>query len=267
MSFSRQLKVALSRPFFSLVARQKGLVVVTLHNIKSTDFEWFSQLIEFIDNNFGIMSDSSETKVILTFDDGFLSNVILADKVLSKYGVKALFFITEGFIGLDNDDAFQFAQQYFYPNSHLSDNLKSECKAMSWEDVRFLVAQGHTIGAHTRTHPVLSSLTEHECRDEIINSADRLEKRINQQINYFAFPFGTPEVVARNIIKMSTDRFDFVFSNVRGGIKDSPGNHFLFRQNLVLGDPFWLVKAMIEGRLDWLYRKSQQLAHSKFLKP
>jgi len=209
------------------------------------------------------MPDNSKAKILITFDDGFFSNIILADKVLSKYGMRAIFFVAEGFIGLGEEESLKFAKDNLYPNSILSNDQQSECQSMSWDDVGWLVDQGHTIGAHTRTHPKLSSLTEKECYDEIIKSADQLEKRIDQKINHFAFPFGTLESVNRSSIKMATGRFEFVFSNVRGNFEKSPGNHFLFRQNLVPGDPLWLVKAMIEGRLDWRYRKAQQSAHSQ----
>ena len=270
---ARKLKGTLLRPFLSLIRREKGLVVITLHNIRVIDFKWFDQLMQLIKSNFGFatveeigfrpIAQPPVSKVVLTFDDGFSSNRILADKILSKYGVKAIFFVTEGFIGLGEEESLKFAQRNLYPNSILSNNQKSECKSMSWDDVGWLVDQGHTIGAHTRTHPKLSSLAEEECFDEIIKSADQLEKRIAHRINHFAFPFGTMESVNRSSIKMATGRFEFVFSNVRGSIEKSPGNHFLFRQNLVPGDPLWLSKAMIEGRLDWRYRKAHQSAHSQ----
>ncbi|MDT7041523.1 polysaccharide deacetylase family protein [Candidatus Nitronereus thalassa] len=59
------------------------------------------------------------------------------------------------------------------------------------------------IGAHTVTHPVLSSLSLSEQRDEILQSKEGLEEKLNRPILSFAYPYGersdysvqTPELV------------------------------------------------------------------------
>jgi peptidoglycan/xylan/chitin deacetylase (PgdA/CDA1 family) len=47
-----------------------------------------------------------------------------------------------------------------------------------------------TIGAHTITHPQLSSLGEEEQRYEIIESGRQLELLIEKEVKVFAYPFG-----------------------------------------------------------------------------
>jgi peptidoglycan/xylan/chitin deacetylase (PgdA/CDA1 family) len=46
------------------------------------------------------------------------------------------------------------------------------------------------IGAHTVTHPVLSSLSEEEQRAEIKDSKSRLEEILGQPVTSFSYPFG-----------------------------------------------------------------------------
>ena len=47
-----------------------------------------------------------------------------------------------------------------------------------------------TIGAHTRTHPQLSSLNFNEQEEEILSSKETLEKYLKQSVSVFAYPFG-----------------------------------------------------------------------------
>ena len=136
---------------------------------------------------------------------------------------------------------------------------------MSWGDVEWLLDQGHQVGAHSANHiKLIDSETESDLHEEILNSTERLEKRLGSRINTFAFPFGGCSDIGLRALSLAKDRFDYTFSNVRGSVADSPGSHFLFRQNLVPGDPLWLVKAMIEGRMDWKYRRARLAAHHRF---
>jgi peptidoglycan/xylan/chitin deacetylase (PgdA/CDA1 family) len=48
-----------------------------------------------------------------------------------------------------------------------------------------------TVGAHTRTHPWLSTLSETEQREEIVGSRSRLEAMIDRPVDTFAFPYGS----------------------------------------------------------------------------
>ncbi len=262
--------------FFSvLMPKSQGITVVTLHNILERDFQWFEEFVTYIDGTYGFINPDDffnnyinigkVPKILLTFDDGFLSNKILAESILEKYNTKAIFFVTEGFIGLNLTDSFSFSDRNFYPASKINKEDIGNHRSMSLDDVKWLSNHGHTIGAHTATHPVLSKINKQDkLIDEIVFSADRLESNVGVKINIFAFPFGMPKVVNTKIMKLIIKRFDFVFSNVRGNIDSSPSKYFLFRQNIVPGDPMWLVKLIIEGRLDWRYKKVQNIAHKKF---
>lgn len=53
-------------------------------------------------------------------------------------------------------------------------------------------AAGMQIGAHTMTHPILSSLPEQEARREIADSRDWLEALIGSRVELFAYPNGGP---------------------------------------------------------------------------
>ena len=63
---------------------------------------------------------------------------------------------------------------------------------MSSAQVRMLAEEGMEIGAHTISHPILTSLTDEEAREEIHGSKERLESIIGQSVGLFAYPNGRP---------------------------------------------------------------------------
>ena len=129
------------------------------------------------------------------------------------------------------------------------------------QDIRWLKSNGHVIGAHTASHKAVSLINDpDEALDEIVRSADRLEQKIGVAINAFAFPYGTPELVSKYALNLASKRFKYIFSNVRGSLEDSPSQEFIFRQNITPGDSMWLVKLIIEGRLNWNHKKLRRLS-------
>ena len=274
-AFIRQLAVNLLRPVLSLSKTNEGLVAVTLHNILEENEEWFDQFISTIVSTYGFVDPKIDLskplaaeglKVLLTFDDGFRSNRIIAEKILDKYGVKGVFFLTEGFIGLSPQDAVTFSDRRFYPNSKLNITDPLRYAAMSWDEVRWLQENNHVIGAHTATHPMLSEIKdEKELTDEIIGSADRMGERLGIRIDCFAYPFGTLNAVSSTVSQLVAQRFKLAYSNIRGSINASPSRAFLYRQNIVpVNDSIWIAKAIIEGKLDWRYWRDRQKAHIQF---
>ncbi|WP_422928075.1 polysaccharide deacetylase family protein [Singulisphaera sp. PoT] len=61
---------------------------------------------------------------------------------------------------------------------------------MGWEGVRRLVSSGMTVGAHSRSHRRLSSLSEDEQRDELEGSKKILEREVGREVTTIAYPFG-----------------------------------------------------------------------------
>ena len=61
---------------------------------------------------------------------------------------------------------------------------------MTWAQIRVLRRMGHSIGAHTHTHPVLASLTAEQQRFEIVESKRILEEQLGSRVRLFAYPYG-----------------------------------------------------------------------------
>ncbi len=64
---------------------------------------------------------------------------------------------------------------------------------MSCEEVRGLRTAGMEVGAHTRSHPILSGLTNDQAMSEISGGKTDLEVILDESVNVFAYPNGNPE--------------------------------------------------------------------------
>jgi len=49
-----------------------------------------------------------------------------------------------------------------------------------------------TIGAHTRGHFAIAKLSEERALDEMVGSADRIERELGRRPIHFSFPYGDP---------------------------------------------------------------------------
>jgi peptidoglycan/xylan/chitin deacetylase (PgdA/CDA1 family) len=102
----------------------------------------------------------------LTFDDGFESCASLAE-----LGVPATVFVTTGWIGGRHPDA-------------------PDAAMLSEDGVRRLHAAGIEIGAHTATHPDLTTLGFDAARDELSSARLTLESLLEAPITSAAYPYG-----------------------------------------------------------------------------
>ena len=102
--------------------------------------------------------------IVLTFDDGHLSNHDLALPILLNNKLKATFFITAGLIGTD--------------------------ETMNWGQIRSLHRAGMEIGSHTLTHRPPSTLTDEELRHELVKSRCILEDGLGAPVTSISSPTG-----------------------------------------------------------------------------
>ena len=170
-----------------------------------------------------LKKEVSNKRVMITFDDGYKSNKKLEELILRPKNIKSLFFITTDFISLNKTKAFEFVRKKFFPqstdNSLYNTEVKDNFLPMKWDELKELVDYGNTIGAHTKSRSVLSNLTFDDQRKEIIESKEIIEKKLNINVEHFAFPFGSPDSINNDSIKIMFNEFSYNFCNVRGTFK------------------------------------------------
>jgi peptidoglycan/xylan/chitin deacetylase (PgdA/CDA1 family) len=76
----------------------------------------------------------------------------------------------------------------------------TEYRPMTWAQLRTLAREGFDVGAHTRTHPMLSRVIPERLLDEIQGCKEHIERNLGFPVRHFAYPNGqredyTPQVV------------------------------------------------------------------------
>jgi peptidoglycan/xylan/chitin deacetylase (PgdA/CDA1 family) len=76
------------------------------------------------------------------------------------------------------------------PGFKPTDAQRAEYDLASWNELKSLDPRVVTIGSHTMTHPILTSLTTEETDTEMRESRYALEKRMQREISIFCYPNG-----------------------------------------------------------------------------
>jgi peptidoglycan/xylan/chitin deacetylase (PgdA/CDA1 family) len=85
-------------------------------------------------------------------------------------------------------------------------------------ELRQLLAQGMSIGAHTLSHPVLSQQSSDHAWREISESRSSLEQALGHSVWALAYPYGDPASVTTREFQMAERAgFECAFMNVGGG--------------------------------------------------
>ncbi|MCH5199320.1 MAG: polysaccharide deacetylase family protein [Oscillospiraceae bacterium] len=107
------------------------------------------------------IDDSGEKTVYLTFDEGYENGYTAAIlDTLKEAGVKAVFFVT-----------------YDY--------------CVSAPDlVERMIAEGHTVGNHSYSHPSFPECSEDEVKDEVMLLHDYVKENFGYEMTLFRFPKG-----------------------------------------------------------------------------
>ncbi len=107
---------------------------------------------------------AGSTRVVLTFDDGHVSNHSAALPALSDLGFRGIFFVTTDWIGKE--------------------------KYMSAEMIRDLASAGMIVGSHGRSHRFLTALSGDELREELAGSRKVLEEITGGAVDSLSAPGG-----------------------------------------------------------------------------
>lgn len=114
--------------------------------------------------------------VVITFDDGYQDARVLAAPVLARLRLPATLFLVSTLVGEGKVWA--------------GDGELAGRPLVSWEDVDELRASGFELGAHTRTHPILTELPPKKLDAEIAGSRADLAERLGAPPSAFAYPKG-----------------------------------------------------------------------------
>jgi len=132
----------------------------------------FSDLADFFEHG----RELPKLPVIITLDDGWVTQYENALPFLSKYHFPATFFVVTDYIG----------HRGF----------------VSWPQLQTLITDGMKIGSHSRSHPRLAKIADPALLwDQIYNSKVILESQLEVSVAEFAYPYGSYNTAAAEMVK------------------------------------------------------------------
>jgi len=261
-----------SRPAYKLIARslaypalywknrrrrreQNFPVVMLFHHIitdkqkrMGLPTEAFARHVRFLKKHYRIASLEEAFKmldegrvpqptVVLTFDDGYAENFLCLRAVAEAENVPvALFVCTE-----------KVSERAPFAHDVAAD--ESGFPALDWEQVRYLDRHNVAIGSHTRTHFDCGSTDTAALTAEINGSKRDLCRELGHCVQIFAFPYGHPQHMSAEAVRVARENFDYVFS-AHGGVNYAPVSPPCELRRRSHPDSLWELELTLQSLLD-----------------
>jgi len=166
-----------------------------------------------------IFCEKLDKKVIITFDDGDISNYLYAYPLLSKYKFKCVFFV-------------------------IADSVGTSSK-MNWKMLSEVSKDGVEIGSHSLTHQILTKLPPDKIEYELRRSKELIEEKINRSVELLSLPGG---FYNQEVIKIAKEAgYKMIFTSDIG-YDQWKGRSFLLKRFVIRGDyTLEEFKKIIEG--------------------
>lgn len=117
------------------------------------------------------------------------------------------------------------------------------CRAVTWQQLEEMQAEGLEVGGHTVTHPSLARVSLAEARNEILGCCEALEQNLGKAVRSFCYPNGTPDDFVGGQVEVIREAG---FSCAAVAFADS-GEHrqrYAMRRHASSSDQFQFLKAV-----------------------
>ena len=126
--------------------------------------------------------------VAITFDDGLKNFYDIAYPILKENGFAATVFLVPEYCGKNNQ---WDGQPEGIPELDLLD----------WHEIMEMADNGIDLGAHTMSHPNLLNIPFEQAVQEIVDSKSVIERKLGNEVMFFAYPYGKLDRRVRRIVK------------------------------------------------------------------
>jgi peptidoglycan/xylan/chitin deacetylase (PgdA/CDA1 family) len=237
-------------------SRGRFPVVILVHHLISDNThllgmptEVFFRQVEFLHKHYHVVSLSQAIEmlksgvvraptVVLTFDDGYQENFLTLRSIIEATGIPVSLFVCTKIV----------EEQAEFP--HDQARGQHNFNALSWDQVLYLSRNGLEIGSHTRSHFDCGSHDTETLRQELVGAKADLQRRLGQMIRFFGFPYGKPENMSDEAVRLTQSNYEYSLSCFGGeNFFDTPvPQAHLFRKPHPAD--LWELELTLQGALD-----------------
>lgn len=146
-----------------------------------------------------------EKPIIITFDDGYKDVYDYAFPILKKYNFKANFYLISHWVGGES-----------YINWDMAKEM-DESKLIE-------------IGSHTKTHVYLGKQNIEKIEEELKESKELIENKLNKKINTIAYPYGSYN---NDVINIAKKYYDYALSTNEGNENSENLNKYKLKRHYI----------------------------------
>ena len=237
-------------------SRRRFPVVILVHHLISDNphllgmpTEVFFRQVKFLQKHYRVVSLSQAIEllksgvvraptVVLSFDDGYQENFLTLRSVVEATGVPVSLFVCTRIV----------EEQAEFP--HDQARGQHNFNALSWDQVLYLSRNGVEIGSHTRSHFDCGSHDTETLRQELVGAKADLQRRLSQRIRFFGFPYGKPENISDEAVRLTQSNYECFLSCFGGeNFPDEPvpQAHLLRKSHPA---DLWELELTLQGALD-----------------
>jgi peptidoglycan/xylan/chitin deacetylase (PgdA/CDA1 family) len=116
---------------------------------------------------------------------------------------------------------------------------------LNWDEVREMAQNGITMGCHSHTHPILSSMPVQEAKEEIRISKKLVEENLGQEARHFAIPNGGRNDFTEDLRHYCRAiGFDSVATLMLGSVRGLSGDALALRRIGAMS-PLWMLAGIL----------------------
>lgn len=249
------------------------MIVVEMHETPTRLQAQFHAQLEWVARHFTLLDpagferywkspsgwpDPAKPPVLFTFDDGRLSNYLVAAPMLESFGAAGVFFVIPEWAECNSRQSREFYYSRIDPHP-VPDHSHEDWTSMTPAQMAELARRGHAIGSHTYSHVRLTGLASAQLQHQIVDSAVRIASWTGQPAKAFAWTLAW-DSITREAWELIRDHYDFCFAPCPGTVSRSDSPHLIWRNEIEVRYPASEYRFMYSGLVNALWqRKRNQL--------